>query len=148
MMSVILLILRIALGGFYAASGWMKLMAPTEKFAATIAQYDFVRGPLAEIATYGVPWAEFLGGIYLILGLRTAGALRILWALNTAFVLILSQALVRNLPIRDCGCFGQKVTLSPEQTLLLDIVTWALFLLLHWQLKNTRKLSLDSLLDR
>lgn len=148
MTSIVSLGLRVALGGFYAASGWMKLMAPPEKFAATVAQYQFVSGPLADIASRGVPWAELLGGIYLILGLGTAGALRVLWMLNTAFILILTQAIVRNLPIRDCGCFGQKITLSPEQTLILDLVTWTLFLLLHRQLKHTRKISLDTFLGR
>ncbi|MCG3175128.1 MAG: hypothetical protein MOGMAGMI_00050 [Candidatus Omnitrophica bacterium] len=147
-MPAIALVLRAVLGTLYLVSGWTKLLSAPGKFASTIAQYDVVSGPLASLAAYAVPWAEYLCGICLILGLRTAGALRILWALNTAFIVLLSQALLRNLAIRDCGCFGERVLLSPEQTLVLDLVTWIVFLFLHLKLPSTRRYTLDTYLDR
>lgn len=141
---LLLLLVRAALGGIFVVSGFQKLWTPAVNFAAVIEKFNIVHGLPVSVLAHTLPWAEFIAGVFLILGLRTRISLFVLWAMNTVFIGILSSALLRKLPIEECGCFGEAVTLSPSQMLAVDISLWFLFLFYFLVSPRVKVPSLDS----
>ena len=134
--------LRIALGLAFAVSGGLKLMQPSQEFLAVILKFQIIGGLPAQILSIFLPWTEFIGGVFLVLGLWTEAALGALWILNLLFILALGSALARRIPMKDCGCFGERFSLPIWATFILDGVFWAAFWV-FWRSKN-RFFSLDS----
>ncbi len=143
-MSKRLFTLRIFVGAVFAVSGFLKLLQPYQNFLAVIQTYQVLPPAFATAAAIALPWAEFLLGVFLVLGLWTRPALACLWALNTSFIALLVSAIARRLPIQDCGCFGDWIHLSPQQTLGIDIVLWSIFALLWKRTEDASRMSLDS----
>ena len=138
----LLLSLRLLLGAVFVVSGFQKLIAPYQNFASVIEKFEFVQGPVVALLAQSLPWAEFVLGVFLILGLWERWALVGLWVMNTSFIGILTSAIARKLPIQNCGCFGEAVPLSLPQMLSLDIVLWVLFL---FYFLTSRRLNLPGL---
>ena len=145
---VCLLLMRITAGGIFAVSGFMKLIRPASDFLSSIQSYEILNGPNASFLAQTMPWFEFFFGLFLILGLWTTVSVIILWAFNSVFIIVLTSALIRALPIQSCGCFGESVSLTPRQTLFLDAALWFFFAALAAFPKKTRQWSLDSALKR
>lgn len=61
--NVLLLIARLIVGGIFINAGWMKVSAMTE----TVSMFSSMG--IAPVLTYIVSYAEFIGGILLVLGL-------------------------------------------------------------------------------
>ncbi len=139
-----LLLVRAVLGGVFVVSGFQKLWTRPENFAAVIEKFEILQGWPVTVLSHTLPWAELIAGVFLILGLRTRIALFILWAMNTGFIIILSSALMRKLPIDECGCFGEAVTLTPSQMLAVDVSLWCFFLLYYLASSRVKVPSLDS----
>jgi hypothetical protein len=78
----------------------------------------------------------------------------IFWGLRGAlvlfgiFVVVVGQALIRGLPLENCGCFGEWVHLKPQVVITMDSAGLLLTLLLLRRISQTRKLSLDSYFDQ
>ena len=124
----LLLSLRVLLGAVFLISGFQKLTAPYQNFAAVIGKFELLPDPAAVIMAQTLPWAEFVLGVFLVLGLWERLSLLGLWAMNTVFIAALVSALARKLPIESCGCFGEAIALSLPKILTLDIFLWILFL--------------------
>lgn len=139
---------RVALGALFVFSGFQKLMQPSENLLAVIHTYALLPNAAAVPFSKVLPWAEYIAGVFLILGLWTRLSLAALWLSNTAFIIALSQALLRKLPLGACGCFGDAVTLSPQKMLGVDILLWCVFLLLWSRAGAVKRASLDSVFDR
>lgn len=122
--------LRAAIGVLFAVSGYLKLMAPYENFRASIMSYEMVSAPLADLMAQGLPWLELVSGVLLAAGLWGRLTLAAVWAMNSLFIVVLGSSMARGLLVKDCGCFGKAVTLSPQQTLWMDIAIWAALLLI------------------
>lgn len=135
-------VLRICLGAVFVFSGSLKLLQPSQEFLSVVLGFEIVGGPSARFLSVFLPWAECLGGVFLVLGLWTEAALWCLWALNSLFILALGSVLARRIPMKDCGCFGERFSLPVWATLLLDFVFWAAFWVL-WRSKH-RSFTLDS----
>ena len=135
--------LRIMTGFVFVASGFVKLMQSYQNFLVTIQSYEILSGAPAVALAKAMPWAEFLVGVFLILGLWSRLSILVLWAFNTVFIGVVGSALIRKLPIQECGCFGDSFSLQPQQTLWLDIILWFLFLWLAAYFDATRSFSLD-----
>ena len=131
----VLALLRILAGVLFIVSGFSKLMQPYQNFMAVVDSYDLLNRSETLLFAQAVPWVEYFGGLFLFLGLWTRESLVLLWVLNSAFIVALSSALWRKLPIQDCGCFGKAATLSPKQTLALDTALWVVFVVL-WALRR------------
>src|SRR3989338_4742956 len=127
--SFLLLLIRTALGTVFVVSGFQKLWGSWENFAAVIEKFEIIRGLPVTVLAQALPWVEFLAGVFLILGLRTHLSLFVLWVMNTAFIGILASAIARKLPIEECGCFGEALSLSLPKMLAVDISLWILFLI-------------------
>jgi uncharacterized membrane protein YphA (DoxX/SURF4 family) len=120
---------RLIPGGVLAFSGYVKAIRPAEEFAAVLANYWILPPaalvPLARI----VPWVEMAVGLCLLAGFGIRRAALSAAGLYGVFIVFLSQALLRRLPMNDCGCFGALgPTLRPSQTLVLDTVLLTLCL--------------------
>ena len=137
------LCLRVLLGSVFIVSGFQKLISPAQNFAAVIEKFNIVPAPAASAIAQVFPWFEFVLGVLFALGLWTRASLFLLWAMNTAFIGLLSSALARKLPIDECGCFGEAVTLSPKNMLAVDIGLWFLFLIFFFAHRRVKAPSLD-----
>ena len=113
-MSVLILLLRIALGAMFIVAGVSKI-GHADVFAAQIAGFrllpQLVIAPMALV----LPFLEILLGGYLILGLFTRAAAWVAVVLLAAFDLAIASAVVRGMTV-SCGCFG------PNDT---TVTTWA-----------------------
>jgi uncharacterized membrane protein YphA (DoxX/SURF4 family) len=143
MRNLLLLSLRVLLGAVFLVSGFQKLTAPYQNFAAVIEKFEVLRGPSVVLAAQTLPWAEFILGVFLILGLWERLSLVALWVMNTVFIAILAAALARKLPIQNCGCFGEAISLSLPQILWIDISLWILFLVYFSSSQNMNLPGLD-----
>ena len=135
--------LRIVTGLVFVASGFIKLMQPYQNFLVTIQSYEILNGMAAVTLAKTMPWAEFIVGVFLILGLWSRISILVLWAFNTIFIGGVSSALIRKLPIQECGCFGESFSLQPWQMLWLDIALWIVFMCLAAFFDATRSFSMD-----
>ncbi len=140
--------LRIATGLIFVVSGFIKLMQPYQNFLATVQSYEILNGEPAVLLAKTMPWAEFIVGMFLALGLWSRASMFILWIFNSVFIGVLGYALIRKLPIQECGCFGESFSLKPSQTLGLDIGLWLLFLFMAAYFEAARSFSLDKQLDK
>jgi len=105
--------------------------------------YQLLPPLLEEIVARMVPWLEVLLGIFLLLGLWLNWTLRACLALFAVFIVALSQAIVRGLPLEDCGCFGQILTLKLPVTLAIDSLLFVLTLFLLRRIEQASRFSLD-----
>lgn len=138
--------LRVLFGALFAYSGYQKLMSPSENLLAVIHSYDMLPNAAAVPFSIALPWVEFVAGVFLLAGLWMQLAIAALWLSNSAFIIALSQAILRKLPLGACGCFGDALTLSPKKTLLLDLALLAGFLILWRSIERAKRLSLDEAL--
>lgn len=143
----VLVFLRVVIGLVYIISGMEKLLQPSANFLYIIQGYDMVPWPWAERAAAAVfPWVEFFLGGFLILGFWTRESLLCIGAFSCMFIAALTQAMVRKLPLADCGCFGDLVGLPLWATLLIDIgILSAVILLLRFYDRGTRTWVMDNI---
>ncbi|PAW75769.1 MAG: hypothetical protein B9S38_00660 [Verrucomicrobiia bacterium Tous-C4TDCM] len=128
------LALRLALGGFFAWSGWMKVFSTgLDNFTRAVGNYKLVNPPLDAVVAYTVPWVEMIVGICLVLGIWKRGALLVLAGLVGAFAFGVRHAWVNNLNI-SCGCTGNPDGTPMDYTMKFWEFGgyWAAILLLFW----------------
>ncbi len=107
-------LLRLVLGGVLLVAGALKVGHPTES-ARAVQAYQLLPFDLARLVGYGLPLAEIIVGVLLILGLLTRGAAVIATLMMVAFVIGIVSAWARGLSI-DCGCFGGGGTIAKADT--------------------------------
>jgi uncharacterized membrane protein YphA (DoxX/SURF4 family) len=141
-----LTLIRILIGILFIVSGFEKLVHPVENFLFVIQSYDFVFSS-AEIWVARVfPWLELFGGMFVLAGLWLRPSLLLLLTLNTSFIIVVASAIIRKLPIEECGCFGDLITIPIRYVLVLDLVLLALLAVLLLLCKRDRW-SLDHVLE-
>ena len=103
---VILLLLRLALGGVFIYAGALKIVdAPG--FARDVHHFQLTPWIVsAHLAVY-LPWLEVFAGLALFLRRLSLGATLALVILNAVFLIALTSAWARGLDI-SCGCFGKE----------------------------------------
>jgi len=131
-------------GLFFVVSGFEKLISPYENFSYVVQGYELLNNSLSDIVALVFPWIEFIVGVFMALGLWLKLSLRVLWAVIVIFIFVLAQALLRNLPIKDCGCFGELFSLPPHVTLIFDSCLLVIVSFLRRFLQKTLTLSLDN----
>lgn len=140
--------IRVFLGALFLYSGFLKLVEPWQNFQTVIEAYRVIEGDPARWAAQALPWLEAVGGLYLLLGLYTRASAAALWGLNTALIAMIFQALVRKLPVGDCGCFGDALSVPLPTMLVIDIALWFGFGSLFLWDDASRRFSLDNQLAR
>lgn len=140
-------VLRVAAGAVLALSGYLKAVRPPAEFEATLASYWFFPGVLVAPLARVVPWAELVLGLFLAAGYFTRASALAAAALYAGFVSVLAQAILRKVPLNDCGCFGQVGPhLQPIQALSLDAALLAFCLLVFFD--REKKLTADRWIER
>ena len=94
---------QIALGVFFIVAALPKIADPPS-FAHMVYNYRLLPGPLVNLASLTMPWAELLMGVALVCGLWRRTAASLVGALLVVFIVAISVNLLRGNAI-DCGCF-------------------------------------------
>ena len=145
-MVFVLLLMRLILSGVFIYSGFSKLIAPLENFAAVIEAYQFLKPEWIQPVSFFLPWLELSFGAFLLAGFLTRFSSAFLAFFLLVFMSLLARSLVLKLPVADCGCFGAGISLAPQQALLLDSGLFLLALCLI--IFPPRLLSLDERLKQ
>ncbi len=117
---------RIGTGLLFAVSGFEKLVSPYQNFQFVIEQYQVVGREQAAWIAQTLPWAELVAGVFLALGLWTTAAGAAVLAMFGVFIVAVGQALVRRLPLDECGCFGELISIPLPAVLAMDLTLTAL----------------------
>jgi uncharacterized membrane protein YphA (DoxX/SURF4 family) len=140
--------LRIAIGGIFVFSALGKLLEPYQNFLYVIQAYQILPSWAEILAAQIFPWLEMIVGIFVLLGLWLPWSLRAALIFFSVFVVIVGQALLRGLPLENCGCFGEFIHLKPQTVLIMDSFSVLLTFVMLCNLSHTKKFSLDSYFDR
>jgi uncharacterized membrane protein YphA (DoxX/SURF4 family) len=133
-----LMVLRLMVGGVFIWTGFQKLILHFENFLYVVQAYEIFGkdsreflyiavfnvslGEMLEVmAAWTLPWIEFLAGVFLVVGLWIRRSAWTVGVLTLIFAMATGQALLRGLPIDECGCFGEGLTLPLRVTFLTDI---------------------------
>lgn len=139
-----LVVIRIIIGAFFVFSGFEKLVVPVENFQAVIDSYDILNHNLVGIAALIMPWIELFAGVFTVLGLWLKVSLGVLCCMTLTFIGVVGQAIVRALPIDECGCFGESLSLPLPAVIVMDSILCILIIILIKNLTNTSVFSLDN----
>jgi hypothetical protein len=139
-----LVVMRVIIGAFFVFSGFEKLVVPMENFQAVIESYEVLNHDLAGIAALIMPWVELLAGIFAVLGLWLKISLGVLGGMTIMFIGVVGQAIVRSLPIDECGCFGESLSLPLPAVIVMDSIFCILIIILIKNITKTSVLSLDN----
>lgn len=104
---------RLALGTVWLVAGALKIGDPAASVRAVRA-YRLLPEPVVQIVGAGLPAAELVLGVLLIIGLGVRVGAVLSALLLAAFVVGIAAAWARGLRI-DCGCFGSGGELGPGQ---------------------------------
>ncbi|MFP4473045.1 MAG: DoxX family protein [Candidatus Omnitrophota bacterium] len=141
--------LRIILGMIFIISAVEKLLSPVENMVYTIQGYQILPFAfLQQLLAYVLPWAEFFVGIFLVLGLWTRLSLTVSAGFSLVFALAVAQAMLRDLPLESCGCFGEMLKMPLYVTFILDLVMLTAAVLLLLRPIYPRQYMLDRLFDK
>ena len=141
-------LLRIIIGSIFLVSGLGKLLGPYQNFLYAIQAYQILPSFVGVLAAQLFPWIELFTGVFVFLGLWTPWALRGALVLFGMFVVLVGQALLRGLPLDDCGCFGEWIHLKPQTVIVMDSASILLTLLLLRRSAQVQKFSLDCYFDQ
>lgn len=134
---------RLAIAVLFIVSGIEKLVSPYQNFLYVIQGYELLKNPIDAWVAIGMPWIELFVGVFLLLGLWTPMALKGAGLLFVSFIVVVGQALIRRLPIDECGCFGQLVSFPLPVVLTMDSVMLLITIALMKKIDKTSTFSLD-----
>lgn len=129
---VALLPIRLALAGVFGFAAVMKLADP-QAFGFAVKAFKLVDpeqgGHVLMMLTYGVPWAELIAALLLIVGFWTRGAASLLGLLLLMFIGGQISLITRGIST-ECACFGDAELFCQGPVGWCHIVRNAVFLLL------------------
>ena len=136
------------MSGVFIFSGTEKLLSHYQNFLYVVQSYEIFPLVLESVIAYILPWMELILGVFLLLGFWLKFTLNGLWLLVAGFIFIVTQALIRKLPLVECGCFGSLFSLPLPVILILDSTILFILIQLSKNLDVTRHLSLDRYFER
>ncbi|MBF0330708.1 MAG: DoxX family membrane protein [Candidatus Omnitrophica bacterium] len=143
----ILLLLRFLIAAIFIVSGTEKLMSPAENFLYVLQAYNVFPDILARFFAVGFPWMELSLGVFMAVGLWLRLSLLAVACVSSSFILVVGQAIVRKLPIDNCGCFGSLVHLPLHGVIFLDTAILLSALACFFHISSVRRFSLDNKFD-
>jgi uncharacterized membrane protein YphA (DoxX/SURF4 family) len=96
---------RLILGVIFIQFALSKIMRPAV-FALNVVDYNLMPAWGVNLWSLFLPWAELLGGLFLVLGIRSRAAATVIGGMNIIFIVGLVNAIFLSLPI-NCGCVGE-----------------------------------------
>ena len=146
---IFFLLLRGVVAGIFIVSGTEKLLSPYENFLYVIQNYQVLPWPgMERMVAHVFPWIELSLGVFLISGLWIRWVLLGLAASTATFIFIVSQAIIRNLPINSCGCFGDLVKVPLPVILTMDSLILISIFLMSYNRTQILRFSLDQYFDQ
>ncbi len=145
---MMLVFIRISIGLLLLVSGIEKLISPYQNFLYAIQAYAVLPGWGEELTARLMPWVELFLGLFLCLGLWTHWALKGALLLIMSFIIVVAQALMRGLPIDQCGCFGAAIHIPPKVIIVIDSALLLLTIVLLRNAAKANKFSLDRSFER
>ena len=141
---------RLVLGMVFVFSGFVKAIDPLgtqykiQEYLAAIG----LGGMIPDLLTLGTSIAlsavEFCLGIFVLFAIRRRLCAKIMLVFMGGMTLISLWLALFN-PVTDCGCFGDAVRLSNQQTLIKDLILMVPAIVLwRWPLKMYRFISRSS----
>ena len=115
---MVVLLLRLAIGGVFVYAAWIKLCEPWMLFAISIDAYHVLPEWAVTLVARTLPWVELMAGLLLLAGRWMRTSTVATSALLALFFGLMVRAYTRGEAI-DCGCFGPGEAISPL-TLLRD----------------------------
>ena len=114
---------RLLVGGLFVFSGISKLILPHGEVMALVKQYQVIPDVLVSPIAAGLPWIELASGAALCIGFLTTPAAWLVGAQLVAFSLLMVVVLAAQIPIEDCGCFGNLgIRETPLHVLIRDLI--------------------------
>ena len=141
-------LLRVAIGCIFLVSGLEKLLSPYQNFLYVIQAYQIMPSWVETLTAQIFPWVEFLTGVFVVLGLWTPWALRAALVLFACFIVVVGQALLRGIPLDNCGCFGELIHFKPSVIIVMDSGCFLLIVTLLRFLPKVKRLSLDAYFEK
>jgi uncharacterized membrane protein YphA (DoxX/SURF4 family) len=117
-LKIVLLVLRVVLGGIFIYAGWVKLQDPWQLFAAGVASYEVLPMWAVEVVARALPWFEVALGLLMISGFFFRTSSTLIAAMLAVFFTLIVRAYLQGKEI-NCGCFGGNEPISPL-TMLRD----------------------------
>lgn len=105
---------RLVLGAVLLVAGVLKVADPQASVAAVRA-YELLPAGMVTVVGWGLPFAEVLLGMVLLVGIAVRPAAIAAAGLLAVFVAAVASAAARGLSI-DCGCFGSGGPVPAGQT--------------------------------
>jgi len=115
-----------------------------QNFLYVVQGYDLGNPFLEKLTAWVVPWVELFLGAFLVLGLWLPLVLRLTWVLTIAFITVVTQAIIRELPLEECGCFGQLLSIPPRGIIIFDMFMLIALAILIVHIQKTSYMGLDS----
>lgn len=106
MRKLILLLVRLLVGGLFLYAGVMKARNPTQ-FLGDVLSYRLLPYVPAVALVFYLPWLEIISGACLVFKKMVPACLWILFGLLVVFTMALCQAWIRGIDV-SCGCFGDQ----------------------------------------
>ena len=107
---LVLLPLRLGLAALFGYAAVLKIMDP-QSFAFAIKAFQILdpaeHAHLLTGFAFGIPWAELIIAVLLVLGFWTRGAATLLALMLAAFTAGLASLIVRKIET-ECACFGEQ----------------------------------------
>ncbi len=145
---VLLLVVRLVVGGVFAVFGVVKLIEPHEEFFSVIAGYNVLPAQIVPIFGTVLIFLEIVVGLAFIIGLYVRWSAAAIAGLLAMFLVALVQTVARGIPLEDCGCTGSLINLGESVTtviwrdvLMLAAVIWFLIV-------RSNAWTIDQLMDR
>ena len=137
---------RLVVGGLLTVTGFEKLSAPLQEFAALMDAYQLTPPTVNHWLAGVFAWAQLVLGLSLLSGYLTKITAGVTLALFSAFITALLSVVLRRIPLTDCGCYGEWIHLAPWQSVLVDCVLVGLTALILRH--GGRCLSLDNWINK
>ena len=141
------ILLRALVGTLLIVSGFEKLVSPYQNFLYVLQTYALLPPLGEEFGARVWPWIEFFLGVFLVLGFWLRWVLRGAMATFAVFIFVVAQALIRHLPIDECGCFGDLISFPLPVVMTFDTALLAVTGFLYYRLRETSRFSLDQYLN-
>jgi hypothetical protein len=124
--------LRFILGGIFIYSAYTKIIS-IDTFELFIFRHEFFSWALVVIIARIIIFIELAIGISLLFNLFTKQILRFTIVLLFVFSIYLLYIIITGENISNCNCFGTSIELSPYESLLKNIVSIILCIILFFK---------------
>ena len=141
------IVCRLLIGSVFFISGLHKTLEPYQNFQYVIQGYQIVPIWAEMYIAMILPWIELFVGAFIILGLWLRMSLIAAAIFFATFSITIGQALFRQIPLDECGCFGEWLKVPPPVMLTFDITMFCLSCGLMIFLKQYNILSFDQMFD-